>query len=761
MEHAKTLQDDFNALHTYLESNEDKHVPKYLFNILHASYASLQGKRTWVKTEGDHAKKGGSVVQKGRIKEVVAEAAVKVAAASQDDIEEISDSEGGSDSEDHTDSKDDSDSEGESEGEDNETEGVDVDHEASEETVVSSDDSSSDASDLAVPNAVDCKAPSARSHECESNTAYHLTIPIFNPYLISHFKKMSSGDILRQCTSAIRRTSAVSDKVSGGAPVTKIQKRSGGNIQVFIPNKATFEALSRNELWKFRFMVVATSTMETNGVVAHVVRNPKTVLDFKDKDTQILGLVSENTPRLTALTGPRDITNMAWLHKHRKGGPPSCLLLNFRTPVLANQVIKHGFTWTGVTHRCERFVKDTEVNPCVKCLQYGHSGGRCIAKALCGKCGGNHISSTCSSSQSTCPACCIQHGAEFKCEKRLTEMRDYRSAVRQRRPRWRESGRLSNTHMVESNNGLPRNQEAPITNTQTGNVNLRKPTITGDANPAEESASTTADEQKDSEETSRSESESEVGGSTRQDHLVARTEHTSLLDPEEPLRDGPKHNIGLEAKEIQIPAETAAVATVSESETDSSDSEDTSESGSDHEDTSERKGNPCHARTGALSSVLDKQMKMSNLEKSPRLEPEHEIRDEARKVNGPAPMNAMSMMPIEQTPFSVANPISESETVQQVRHDDPGTQATVPENIREVAPLGKGAVDVDLDPTPLPEDTEAIIRQLERLKAIVLARSKVHKEPTHQLAGEKRKASEPLSALSENSRSITPKRVKQ
>jgi len=83
-QHADILQDDFDALHTYLESNEDKHVPKYLFNILHASYSSLSGKLAWVKTEGDHAKKGGSVLQKGCMKEVVPEAAVKVAAASQD-----------------------------------------------------------------------------------------------------------------------------------------------------------------------------------------------------------------------------------------------------------------------------------------------------------------------------------------------------------------------------------------------------------------------------------------------------------------------------------------------------------------------------------------------------------------------------------------------------------------------------------------------------------------------------------------------------
>ncbi len=719
-QHADILQDDFDALHTYLESNEDKHVPKYLFNILHASYSSLSGKLAWVKTEGDHAKKGGSVVQKGCMKEVVPEAAVKVAAASQDNIEDFSHSEGESDSEDYSDSEGDSDSASESGGDNHETKGVDVDPEASEGTDVSGEELSSDEAD----SAVDPKALLARSYACTPKTAHRLIIPISNPYLITHVRMMSLRDIHRQCTSAIRSTSAVSDKVSGGAPITKVQQRNDGNVQVFVPNKATLQALNQSDLWRTRFLVDATRTMEINGVLAFVVRSRKTVLDTENKDAHILRVVSETAPRLTALTGPGDIMNMTWLRKNHRGRP-SYLLLNFRSPVLANQVIKHGFTWAGVNHKCQRFVQESEMEPCVNCLKYGHQRDRCSAEALCSKCGGKHISSTCSSSRSTCPSCSIQHGIDFKCEKRSTEKRNHRSAILQRRPLGHESGRPGNTQVAKPDNNLRRSQVAPVTNIQGGKVDLRKRTNTGGAHPANERASTAVEEQtasSSSEKTSESDSEHENRGTTGRDHNSAR----------------------------------AIAVTTARTDTDASDSENSSDS----EDTSETTGFQALMNMRAISSQSNKQTNTSESEKHSKAEPKHGVSHEANQNESIGLLNSVPTTPAEQTHPSVTTKPLESEPEQEVRHHETETQTTIPSNALAVASSKIGASNVDLDSTPSPEDTEAIIRQLDKLKAIVLARAQVHIGSKHQSTGEKRKASEPLSAVSENSRSLTAKRLK-
>ena len=44
MRHAEVLKADFDALHVYLESNNGKAVPKYLFKILYKSYCNLHVK---------------------------------------------------------------------------------------------------------------------------------------------------------------------------------------------------------------------------------------------------------------------------------------------------------------------------------------------------------------------------------------------------------------------------------------------------------------------------------------------------------------------------------------------------------------------------------------------------------------------------------------------------------------------------------------------------------------------------------------------
>ena len=263
----------------------------------------------------------------------------------------------------------------------------------------------------------------------------------------------------------------------------------------------------------------------------------------------------------------------------------------------------HGLMWAGRIHKCERFILESEMDPCTNCLAYGHNRDRCSAKTRCWKCGGHHVAFTCSSTSSMCLSCSVEHPAGFSCQKRSTEKRDYRLAIRQQKPFWHVPGKSNGTHVAEPVNGARLHQETPATQIPVGEGVSQNAECSGEGETGGESTATGPDEQ-----------------------------------------------------------------------TESSDSEESSRAGSEHEG----------------------------------------------------------------------------------RHKEVENQSSV-----QTIAVATGPIEVDLGSTPLPEDTEAIIRQLERLKAIVLARNTAPAVPTYQIAGDKRKASEPLGPVSENSRPTTPKRVKQ
>lgn len=59
VQHAASLQNDFNALHEYLDANGEKGVPKYLFNILYSSFSNFNGKVRKMSANGSHSAEEG------------------------------------------------------------------------------------------------------------------------------------------------------------------------------------------------------------------------------------------------------------------------------------------------------------------------------------------------------------------------------------------------------------------------------------------------------------------------------------------------------------------------------------------------------------------------------------------------------------------------------------------------------------------------------------------------------------------------------
>jgi len=759
-QHVNTLQNDFNALHTYLESNEDSHVPKYLFNILHASYSSLTEKLSQSRPIGSELTSDG----KGEggyngTEEAVAQAAAEAGVGHQANFNDESDSESGSGSGSKSESDGDS-------------------------------DGSSD---------TECETKTTGGEENTQETADESTG-------VSMEDTEESSDE----SSSEKAETTVSD-------ITDPQEQA---------RKATI----------------------VYGVVAYMLLSSATKLSFTQD--YVRRIVKENRSRLTALTGSSDIKGMRWFVKRKIGRGLLCLLIEFATPQLANQAIKHGFAWRGKVHKCERLIEETELMPCIICLTYGHRKHQCNLKPRCCKCGGDHLSSTCSCTSLTCPACSSEHRGKPLCERRRAMKRDFRMAVGRQYPLWREpriprairTGPVSEDHLKQKLPAIDNAAEAISQRTERCNKVMS------------DSDSTTAvsDDQSDSsdsEDSSDAESEHEFRHEERekqdpvQSHTVpaAPDRSTNSNHAEVTSESETEQDVGQGQEEIQYPVQVVAKAPSTEEGTDSSMAKGTSDSQPGCKDKQEERRERRPVPAGAASIASNKEIKTSYLEKKsvpepkrkagdeetvdqvtgskeavlaapdqqtdsskpmgtsqpvqevrhaknqaqcndfpdvtlttpeqqthssdPRItfqpEPEQEVRREEHQIQKPILADAVAESPDKPTQSSDLPRPSPSEPEQELRHDKSQNGHTSQTDAPASRPLAIAFSEVDLDSTPLPDDAEAIIRQLERLKAIVLARGKVNGGSDHLIAGEKRKASEPLSAVSENARSTTPKRAKQ
>lgn len=629
--------------------------------------------------------------------------------------------------------------------------------------------------------------------------------------------------------------------------MSKVEQLENGNIRIFVQNSTNLQIFSESDVWKRVFLANATKAMQDYGVVAAVTRNPRTVLKYKHNDHQRTSLFKENTPRLTAFNGPCDIKRLRWLRKNR--GRASHLLIDFATPELANEVIKQGFTWTGVTHRCVRYVSEARMRSCDNCLAFGHDHKQCNAKPRCYKCGASHASSLCSSKQSTCPACFVEHSANFRCLKRFTEQRDYRLAIVRKKPYYRVYADRDDAVIPVAANRICSRSPSPSksANQLESHINPSceerfRASITG--RPTDQTAS------------SESEGSSDTGRDQKVDCVQSRNLNdvpcnattigfSEQRDSSDSEQTSGTHSEQVRKEEggIQSPVEADAVATLGKA-TDSSSLESTDEGSETESDCgvmseAENKqlhdsadvsnvpdqvgGSPDHqkaskiliahegrreliadrstALTNAFPTALEEQIHSSKPTMILGTEPEGGIIGNEVQAPEAVTIDAVSTSPNLHTTPSGRERMLRPGPNQCVGHGEKSKQNAVPTDAQPAASLQPtklseytrirqsrpedederygnleqdylqihtpaigpptSSSEVDLNSIPLPDDTEAIIRQLERLKAIVLARNELPGRLNDQVTGAKRKASEPLGPLSENSRIITPKRVKQ
>lgn len=858
-QHATTLQSDFYALQKYLESNQNKGVPKYLFNILYASYSSLNTKLTQAMTPVIGAiKHRGNEMQENYLLGAVMERA----APPQDKSEASNYSGHKSGIGDQAASPKQSGSQNQSQGQidvggvdgatqelkeirsitaESESESKSESESESEsktETETSSAEVLSDGAETTVSDAANAKEP---------DTLFNFCIPVNDPCHVNRFRKMSSADIRLKCIGAIRSVDIVSTDVNLGTLVLKAYQLANGSVQVFIQSESLFLTLTHHTSWRRLFLTGADKYPKPYGVVTAVVRNAKTaVVALKDHDaqkkTQLASLVDENKPRLTALQEHQDITSMTWLFRKSKAAP-SYLLINFMSPELANQVIKRGFAWAGENHECRRYVEEWETEPCGRCLAYGHHEAHCKARPRCCKCGGVHASSTCLSKLSICPSCSVEHPVIFRCQKRLAEKRKFEHAIGQQKPYWGVDGKPNSNDFAGI---VCRNHPSKriLANEISAEGGSRKAGDYDSGTSESGSTATASDEQTDSstsDEDSVIESEHRFRNIKRMKQISIQSNSVPVL-PDTPTNSKhAKPTCRSETKtEVnqgdECPVRAVVKPLLSDEDTGSLSSEDTSESGPECGDKQEERSNRRPVPMDAGSTASRKESSLLRLKKAPgpelepktsaqntvdqgiatnlaelaapneqaassepirtsppaqevrdagyqiqpnvsldatliapeqqiqssdptrncQREPEPEVRREEYHSQNPRLADAVANSPGKPTQISDLRRPSLSEPERKFRHEESKNGHTPQTDAPASRPPATASSEVDLDSTPLPDDAEAIIRQLERLKAIVLARSKVDGGSNHQIAGVKRKASEPLGAASEKKRIQPP-----
>ena len=117
-------------------------------------------------------------------------------------------------------------------------------------------------------------------------------------------------------------------------------------------------------------------------------------------------IFNENATRLSYLKNVEDIKNIRWSSLSVSDKEKCPLLIDFRTPQIANEVIARGLYMSNRLHCCSIYDK-----LCSNCYAYGHSVKICFRPTRCGRCAKNHPTRYCKSTLCTCAICGSGHAS--------------------------------------------------------------------------------------------------------------------------------------------------------------------------------------------------------------------------------------------------------------------------------------------------------------------------------------------------------------
>lgn len=157
-------------------------------------------------------------------------------------------------------------------------------------------------------------------------------------------------------------------------------------------------------------------------------------------------LIADNRVSILSIHDIRDIKYIEWVSNDAPEKQQGSVLLEFRTPKQANEVIKKRLEWRGVLHNCQKYPRNCKPRQCIRCQVYGHGEKQCASLPRCQTCSGQHSTSRCSSRTLMCALCGGGHRADSRfCSKLNAEMDRVRHAVRDKSPFWPVNGTVKKT----------------------------------------------------------------------------------------------------------------------------------------------------------------------------------------------------------------------------------------------------------------------------------------------------------------------------
>ena len=157
-------------------------------------------------------------------------------------------------------------------------------------------------------------------------------------------------------------------------------------------------------------------------------------------------LIADNRERISSIHDIQDIKYIEWVSHDAPKKTQGGVLLEFRTPEQANDVIKIGLQWRGVLHNCQKYRRNCKPLQCTRCQVYGHGGKQCASRPRCQNCSGQHASSGCLSETVMCALCGGNHRANSTlCSKLIAHIDKVRRAVLDESPFWPVNGTTKKT----------------------------------------------------------------------------------------------------------------------------------------------------------------------------------------------------------------------------------------------------------------------------------------------------------------------------
>ena len=102
-----------------------------------------------------------------------------------------------------------------------------------------------------------------------------------------------------------------------------------------------------------------------------------------EKVTARKRLIADNRGRISSIHQIQDIKYIEWVSNDAPEKNRGAVLLEFRTPEQANDVIKIGLQWQGVVHTCRKYRRNCKPRQCTRCQVYGHGEKQCASLPRC------------------------------------------------------------------------------------------------------------------------------------------------------------------------------------------------------------------------------------------------------------------------------------------------------------------------------------------------------------------------------------------